>query len=94
MAPTEDRFDRIARLKRKFLSLSKAGRIKQYVRYDRAVQGELPIPEGMPMEYFHDCREALADLLYEDFDGDVLRIPRFLEIARRRQSEPFVKLEG
>ncbi len=89
---TENRRDRIARLKRKFLPLSKIRRLLEFVRYDRAKNGQLPHP--FPDEYVEDCRQALWELLLEDYENDNDRLSRVLRLAEKRPSDPFIKAEA
>lgn len=89
---TERRQDRIAKLKRKFLSLTKIQRLLEFVRYDRAKNGD--IPHGLPQEYVEECREALWEMVLEDFENDRARVDRLVTAARKRPSEPFIKAEA
>ena len=50
----ETRDDRVERLKNKFRSMPLHERVDEYVRYDRAADGELPHP--YPQEYVEDCQ--------------------------------------
>jgi hypothetical protein len=89
---SESRQDRIARLKRKFLSLTKIQRLLEFVRYDRAKNGQLP--HGMPQELVEECRDALWEMVLEDFENDRARVDRLVTAARKRPSEPFSKVEA
>jgi hypothetical protein len=89
---TENRQDRIARLKRKFLSLTKIQRLLEFVRYDRAKNGD--ILHGLPQDYVEECRDALWEMVLEDFENDRGRVDRLLTAARKRPSEPFSKVEA
>jgi hypothetical protein len=87
--PKETRDDRVAKLKRKFLALNKVRRIKEYVRYDRAADGDLPHP--YPQEYVENCRDALWELLWEDYEKEdkLPNLERYVRMVRRRPSKSF-----
>lgn len=89
---TENRRDRVARLKRKFLRLSRVERVKEFVRYDRAKNGLLPHP--FPEEYVEDSRQALWEMLVEDYKDDNDRLGKWIRGFERRPSEPFIKAEA
>lgn len=89
---TESRQDRIAKLKRKFLSLNKVQRIHEFVRYDRAKNGD--ILHGLPQEYVEECRDALWEMVLEDFENNRSRVDRLVTAARKRPSEPFSRIEA
>ena len=90
MPPNETREDRVDRLKNKFRSMPFDERVGEYVRYDRAANGELPHP--YPQEYVEDCRDALWEMLFEDY-GKIRGLDlldALLEIAREHPSKPFI----
>lgn len=90
MSPTkETRDDRVAKLKGKFLALPRIRRLKEFVRYDRAADGDLPHP--FPKDYVEECRDALWELLWEDYEKED-RLPdleRLVRLVRRRPSKSF-----
>ncbi len=88
--PKETRDDRVAKLKQKFLSLHPDERIDEYVRYNRAAKGELP--HELPQEYIEECRDALYELLFEDYGKvQALDFLDFLiEQAEENPSRPFI----
>ncbi len=91
MPPNETRDDRVERLKNKFRSTPLDERVGEYVRYDRAAGGELAHP--YPQEYVEDCRDALSEMLFEDY-GKVQALDLLdwlIEEARERPSKPFIR---
>lgn len=88
MRPTETRAQRIERLKNKFRRLGGPSLLKEYVRYERAKDGQLPHP--FPADYVEEIMEALEQLIREKFDDDGKRIVRYLEILRKKDPQPFL----
>ncbi len=85
----ETRDDRVAKLKGKFLALNRLRRLKEFVRYDRAADGDLPHP--FPQDYVEECRDALWQLLWEDYEKED-RLPdleRLVRMVKRRPSRSF-----
>lgn len=87
MSDTESRRERLERLKRKFMALSKIRRLLEYVRYRRARDGELPHP--YPQAYVDDVTQALWEMVCEDYPERPQR-ERFVDLASKRASEPFM----
>lgn len=84
----EDRRDRIERMKRKFMRLSKTERIAEFVRHERALLGALP--HKFPQEYLEDCVEALGQMMGVDYADNPPRLDRALRLMRTVNSKPFV----
>jgi len=80
--------ERVRRLKNKFRSLTRVELLHEYVRYERALDGELPHP--FPNAYVTEVFMALDDLVNETFDSDWPKANRFLDIVRKRPSRPFI----
>lgn len=87
MGDSESRRERLERLKRKFMGLSKIRRLLEYVRYRRARDGDLPHP--YPQAYVDDVAQALWEMVCEDYPDRAQR-ERFVDLASKRASEPFM----
>ncbi|MEY4744516.1 MAG: hypothetical protein RL272_461 [Candidatus Parcubacteria bacterium] len=85
---TESKRERLERLKRKFMGLSKIRRLIEYVRYRRARDGDLPHP--YPQAYVDDVTQALWEMVCEDYPEKSQRA-RFIDLAAKRASEPFLE---
>jgi hypothetical protein len=87
MGDSESRRERLERLKRKFMGLSKIRRLLEYIRYRRARDGDLPHP--YPQAYVDDVAQALWEMVCEDYPDRAQR-ERFVELAGKRTPEPFM----
>ncbi len=79
----------VEHFKRKFGRLSKIQKLLELVRYERGRDGLLDRGH-LPKEFFEDGAQALREMLLEEHYKDEKDLERILEVARRRDSKPFV----
>lgn len=85
----ETRQERIERLKRRFEHMARHEKIREYVRYERALIGILP-GDLPPREFIEETLEALDDVIKSEFDGNHDLHERFLKFFRNKASKPFL----